>query len=66
MPQEIPRHLSGMGVDDGQRRRGEADCIWEAGVEEAGSELVGRDNVVFGEELLAMVRCARYQGSKTE
>lgn len=37
-----------------QRDRGEADCIWEAGVEEGGSELVGRDNVVFREELPAM------------
>lgn len=45
-----------MGYDgqSRQRHRGEADCIWEAGVEEGGSELVGRDNVVFREELPAM------------
>lgn len=32
-----------------QRHRGEADCVWEGG-----SELVGRDRVVFREELPAM------------
>lgn len=37
-----------------QRHRGEADCIWEVSVEEGGSELVGRDKVVFREELPAM------------
>lgn len=49
------RHRGEAGYDGqtAQGHRGEVDCTWEAAIEEADSELAGRDNVVFKEELLA-------------